>query len=225
MLVTRARDNAVYVAFCNLVGGQDELVFDGHSVVLDDEGEVLARAPGFEEALLVVDLDPTEAIGRRLRDVRRRELERVAGGVAGGDDDSTRAPRASPASTRPAVRDAVRRRAGADAPRARARVARLRDEERLRRRRRRDLRRDRLRRDGCDRGGRARARPRAHGLDAVAVLVRGNARRRARGEREPRRRLPRASDRGRRRARSTTRSAGSTAWRPRTSRRASGGRC
>ncbi|MBM3677944.1 MAG: NAD+ synthase [Actinobacteria bacterium] len=76
MLVTRARDNASYLAFCNLVGGQDELVFDGHSVVLDDEGEVVARAPGFEETLLVVDVDPTEAIGRRLRDVRRRELER-----------------------------------------------------------------------------------------------------------------------------------------------------
>ena len=44
MLVTRARDNASYLAFCNLVGGQDELVFDGHSVVLDDEGEVIARA-------------------------------------------------------------------------------------------------------------------------------------------------------------------------------------
>ncbi len=77
MLVTRARDNSAYLAFCNLVGGQDELVFDGHSVVLDDEGEVVARAPGFEEALLVLDLDPTEAIGRRLRDVRRRELERL----------------------------------------------------------------------------------------------------------------------------------------------------
>ncbi len=77
MLVTRARDNAAYVAFCNLVGGQDELVFDGHSVVLDDEGEVVARAPGFEEALLVVDVDPAEAVGRRLRDVRHRELERV----------------------------------------------------------------------------------------------------------------------------------------------------
>ncbi len=76
MLVTRARDNSAYLAFCNLVGGQDELLFDGHSVVLDDEGEVLARAPGFEEALLVVDLDPTEAIGRRLRDVRRRALAR-----------------------------------------------------------------------------------------------------------------------------------------------------
>ena len=76
MLVTRARDNSAYLAFCNLVGGQDELVFDGHSVVLDDEGEVLARAPGFEQALLVVDLDPSEAIGRRLRDVRRRALAR-----------------------------------------------------------------------------------------------------------------------------------------------------
>ena len=76
MLVTRARDSSCYLAFCNLVGGQDELVFDGHSVVLDDEGDVLARAPGFEEALLLVDLDPTEAIGRRLRDARRRELGR-----------------------------------------------------------------------------------------------------------------------------------------------------
>ena len=58
MLVTRARDNSCFVALCNAVGGQDELIFDGHSVVLDDEGEVLARAPGFEEALLVVDVDP-----------------------------------------------------------------------------------------------------------------------------------------------------------------------
>jgi NAD+ synthase (glutamine-hydrolysing) len=76
MLVTRARDSSAYLAFCYLVGGQDELLFDGHSVVLDDEGEVLARAPGFEEALLIDDLDPSEAIGRRLRDVRRRSLAR-----------------------------------------------------------------------------------------------------------------------------------------------------
>jgi NAD+ synthase (glutamine-hydrolysing) len=76
MLVTRARDNSCFVALCNAVGGQDELIFDGHSVVLDDEGEVLARAPGFEEALLVVDVDPEAVIGRRLRDVRRRALER-----------------------------------------------------------------------------------------------------------------------------------------------------
>jgi NAD+ synthase (glutamine-hydrolysing) len=76
MFRTRARDNAVFVAFCNAVGGQDELIFDGHSHVLDDEGTVLARAPGFEEALLVVDVDPVAAVGRRLRDVRRRALAR-----------------------------------------------------------------------------------------------------------------------------------------------------
>ena len=75
MLVTRARDNSCFVALCNAVGGQDELIFDGHSVVLDDQGEVIARAPGFEEALLVVDLDPEAVIARRLRDVRRRALE------------------------------------------------------------------------------------------------------------------------------------------------------
>src|SRR5216110_1178318 len=61
MLVTRARDASSYLAFCNLVGGQDELVFDGHSVVLDDAGEVVARAPGFEEELLVVDIEPAFA--------------------------------------------------------------------------------------------------------------------------------------------------------------------
>ena len=81
MLVTRARDNSVFLAFCNAVGGQDELIFDGHSLVLDDEGTVLARAPGFEECLLLVDVDPTEVVARRLRDVRRRALARERGGI------------------------------------------------------------------------------------------------------------------------------------------------
>jgi NAD+ synthase (glutamine-hydrolysing) len=76
MLKVRATDNSCFVALCNAVGGQDELIFDGHSVVLDDEGTVLARAAGFEEELLVVDLDPVAAVGRRLRDVRRRALAR-----------------------------------------------------------------------------------------------------------------------------------------------------
>jgi NAD+ synthase (glutamine-hydrolysing) len=78
MFQQRARDTSSFVAFVNAVGGQDELVFDGHSVVLDDEGEVLARAPGFEETLLVVDVDPTAAIGRRLSETRRRALAREA---------------------------------------------------------------------------------------------------------------------------------------------------
>jgi NAD+ synthase (glutamine-hydrolysing) len=76
MLKVRATDNSCFFALCNAVGGQDELIFDGHSVVLDDEGEVLARAAGFEEELLVVDIDPAAAVARRLRDVRRRALAR-----------------------------------------------------------------------------------------------------------------------------------------------------
>jgi NAD+ synthase (glutamine-hydrolysing) len=76
MLKVRALDNSCFIALCNAVGGQDELIFDGHSVVLDDEGEILARAAGFEEELLVVDVDPVAAVGRRLRDVRRRALAR-----------------------------------------------------------------------------------------------------------------------------------------------------
>ena len=76
MLATRARDNACWIAFVNLVGGQDELVFDGHSLVLDEEGAVVARGPAFEEALMVVDIDPSTAVARRLRDARRRALAR-----------------------------------------------------------------------------------------------------------------------------------------------------
>src|SRR5439155_582255 len=65
MFATRARDNSCLVAFCNSVGGQDELLFDGNSLVLDEEGHLLARGPSFEEALLVVDIEPADAIGRR----------------------------------------------------------------------------------------------------------------------------------------------------------------
>ncbi len=76
MLRVRASDSSCFVALCNAVGAQDELVFDGHSVVIDDEGQVVARARGFEEELLVVDVDPAASVGRRLRDVRRRALAR-----------------------------------------------------------------------------------------------------------------------------------------------------
>jgi NAD+ synthase (glutamine-hydrolysing) len=96
MLVTRARDTSSYLAFCNLVGGQDELVFDGHSVVLDDSGEVVARAPGFEEHLLVVDVEPVDAIARRLRDARRRDLDRSREHVPDIEEIALPAPVAPP---------------------------------------------------------------------------------------------------------------------------------
>ena len=78
MLAQRARDNLVAVAFCNLVGGQDELVFDGHSVVLDHEGTVLARAPQFAEALVVATVDLQAAATARLGDARLRPPGRTS---------------------------------------------------------------------------------------------------------------------------------------------------
>ena len=168
MLVTRARDNASYLAFCNLVGGQDELVFDGHSVVLDDEGEVIARAPGFEECLLVVDLDPdrgdrTPAARRAPARARAQPGEHPAATVIELPLADARA------GTSRTGRRPIRNGARADATRPRPRGPRLRREERLRGGRARHLRGHRLGVDGRDLRRRTRRRPRPHGVDAVAL--------------------------------------------------------
>lgn len=75
MLQTRASDSAAALAYCNQVGAQDELVFDGRSVVIDHAGEVIARAPVFGPHLLVADLELDLAAGRRLREPLLRRLE------------------------------------------------------------------------------------------------------------------------------------------------------
>src|ERR687897_466401 len=72
MLIQRAVDNLTAVVFVNTVGGQDELVFDGHSLAIDQDGEVLARAPQFEEALTVCTIDPRAITAARLRETRHR---------------------------------------------------------------------------------------------------------------------------------------------------------
>lgn len=72
MLATRAADNLIAVAYVNLVGGQDELVFDGASMVFDAEGELRARAMQFKEDLLITDIDLDAVAQRRLHDPRRR---------------------------------------------------------------------------------------------------------------------------------------------------------
>jgi NAD+ synthase (glutamine-hydrolysing) len=72
MLATRAADASIPVVYANLVGGQDELVFDGGSLVFDAQGNVVARAKQFEEDLLVVDLDVRPAFRKRLLDPRGR---------------------------------------------------------------------------------------------------------------------------------------------------------
>ena len=73
MLGVRASDYGCYVVFCNLVGGQDELVFDGHSVVFDPEGGLVARADQFKEDFLLVDLYPDQSLMQRLHDPRPRK--------------------------------------------------------------------------------------------------------------------------------------------------------
>ncbi|MCW3011992.1 MAG: synthetase [Solirubrobacterales bacterium] len=77
MLAQRARDSLCAVAFCALVGGQDELVFDGSSVVLDHRGRPIARAPQMAEHLLVCDVDTDAPAAARLKDSRPRATLRV----------------------------------------------------------------------------------------------------------------------------------------------------
>jgi NAD+ synthase (glutamine-hydrolysing) len=72
MIATRASDYAVALCYVNMVGGQDELVFDGGSMVVDAQGHLLARASLFEEELLVCDIDVGDVMRLRLRDPRRR---------------------------------------------------------------------------------------------------------------------------------------------------------
>ena len=76
MIATRATDNSAVLAFCNLVGGQDELIFDGGSLVIDQEGHVIARSPRFEEDLLITDIDVESIFRNRLHDPRRRKEKR-----------------------------------------------------------------------------------------------------------------------------------------------------
>lgn len=61
LVTRRARETDTIVAYVNIVGGQDDLVFDGDSVVVDGTGAILGRAPQFIEHLLVLDVDPAAA--------------------------------------------------------------------------------------------------------------------------------------------------------------------
>ena len=78
MLATRASDNSCFFVYGNLVGGQDELVFDGHSMVFGPDGRTICRGPAFEEALVLADLDMNEVLHRRLAEARHREEKEYA---------------------------------------------------------------------------------------------------------------------------------------------------
>ena len=85
MISTRASDNLAVVAYCNLVGGQDELVFDGGSLIFDQKGEMIARGKQFEEDLVLADLDMEAVFRMRLHDPRIRREK-----LAEGDKDLRR---------------------------------------------------------------------------------------------------------------------------------------
>jgi NAD+ synthase (glutamine-hydrolysing) len=81
MIATRAADDVVALAFVNMVGGQDELVFDGGSLIVNERGETVARGRQFAEDFVVADLDLDTVFHARLHDSRRRKEKRdtVAG--------------------------------------------------------------------------------------------------------------------------------------------------
>ncbi len=79
MLAQRARDYGVYVCYTNQVGGQDELVFDGGSMVLSPEGALVASAAMFEEQLLVCDLEMEQGTERKEQEVRSHSVASGAG--------------------------------------------------------------------------------------------------------------------------------------------------
>ncbi len=74
MLAARASDNIAIIAYNNLVGGQDELVFDGNSMVIDEKGQLIALGKQFEEDLVVADLDVESVFSTRLHDPRWRKM-------------------------------------------------------------------------------------------------------------------------------------------------------
>ena len=102
MLSARAADNQAYVAFCNLVGGQDELVFDGQAMVMDPSGRLLGEGEAFREELLVFDLDLDQVFHQRLHNPRWREMQ----GAREGRPEKVKKVRAAglrTAGTRPAL--------------------------------------------------------------------------------------------------------------------------
>ena len=183
MLAQRARDNLAVVAFCGLVGGQDELVFDGHSLVIDHEGEVIARGGQFSEELLVATIDPDASRAAPLATQRAPARSPKPAGRPPGRGIR----RPGRAVARPARRGV--RRAG-------ARPARLRVQERLQARRHRCLRGYRLGAGRDDRGRRPRAGDGVHRRDASSVRSGGHSARCPPAGRQPRCRAARAADRG-----------------------------
>ena len=107
LFAARCVEHRCFLAFCNAVGGQDELVFDGHSLVIGPDGEVSSRGAQFEEDLLVVDVDVGQA--RALREGDPRWTGPASGtGDAGRTRKPTARPRPAPDAASPAGASPIR---------------------------------------------------------------------------------------------------------------------
>jgi NAD+ synthase (glutamine-hydrolysing) len=92
MLSNRASDNGLYIGYVNMVGGQDELVFDGASVILDGHGTPLARASQFQEEMLIADLDVDQEFPRRVQAPRSQAVTGTERFNVSAQQDTERAP-------------------------------------------------------------------------------------------------------------------------------------
>jgi len=81
MLSTRAVDNRVNLVYVNLVGGQDELVFDGNSLIINEKGEIIGRCRPFTEDHLVAELDPSTSITARIKDKKFKNQKLKTGDI------------------------------------------------------------------------------------------------------------------------------------------------
>ncbi|MEK6689697.1 MAG: NAD+ synthase [Nitrospirota bacterium] len=79
MLISRAKENKVIIAYVNLIGGQDELVFDGQSIIVNEKGDVVARGKAFEEELILYDIDIPDRRSVKSRESRSKgqKIERI----------------------------------------------------------------------------------------------------------------------------------------------------
>ncbi|HWQ34417.1 MAG TPA: NAD+ synthase [Blastocatellia bacterium] len=73
MIATRAEDNTVAIAYVNLVGGQDELIFDGNSLIIDERGQIIGRGKTFDEDFILADINAERVFSERLHDPRHRQ--------------------------------------------------------------------------------------------------------------------------------------------------------
>lgn len=79
MMAVRAADHTSFVAFVNLVGGQDELVFDGNSMIFNEQGRLIGKGAAFREDILFADITTERVLRTRLHDIRHREFRMSPG--------------------------------------------------------------------------------------------------------------------------------------------------